>query len=385
VTRGGALEGILKMSLGNEIGLDIDPGISAEILDSSLPGSILVELISPLTGYASRQSVNVGVTNAEARITYGGDSVEISELAELWESPLEGVFPTRTVDSGGVPAVTCDTRPTIVSGAKFASPRAVIFSFPGTNSELDTARAFERAGGTSEIVVIKNLTPALLSQSIDEAADAIARSQVIILPGGFSGGDEPDGSAKFIAAFLRAPVLLEAIDAHLTRRDGLILGICNGFQALIKLGLVPYGIISPQTGSSPTLTYNVIGRHQARYVSTRVASVKSPWMSRSNVGDVYAVPISHGEGRFVAPLEEFTRLAANGQIATQYVDENGEPSMDVRFNPNGSFQAVEGIFSPDGRVFGKMGHSERRGESVAKNIFGDKHQPVFESGVAYYK
>jgi phosphoribosylformylglycinamidine synthase len=385
VTEGGALEGLLKMSLGNELGVDIDPDISPEALIKSPPGTILAELTSPLTGLAAQYAVTVGVTTDAPRISRGNEAVTISELGEKWEQTLEGVFPTRTADTGSVPAVSCEARPGIVSGAKFSSPRGVIFSFPGTNSELDTARALERAGGTAEVVVIKNLTPRLLSQSIDEAAAAIAKSQIIIIPGGFSGGDEPDGSAKFIAAFFRAPALYDAISAHLTQRDGLILGICNGFQALIKLGLVPYGSLAPQTRESPTLTYNVIGRHQARYVNTRVASVRSPWMSLSNVGDVYAVPISHGEGRFVASEAEFNRLAASGQIATQYADAAGCPSMDVRFNPNGSLHAVEGIFSPDGRVFGKMGHSERRGEYVAKNIFGDKHQPVFESGVAYYK
>jgi phosphoribosylformylglycinamidine synthase len=234
-------------------------------------------------------------------------------------------------------------------------------------------------------VVVRNLTPELLRASALEAARAIAASQMAVLPGGFAGGDEPDGAAKFMTAFFRNPALSDALRALLEERDGLMLGICNGFQALIKLGLVPFGRVVPPTEELPTLTNNVIGRHQARYVYTRVASVASPWMSLSKLGDVHALPISHGEGRFVAPEPLLARLIADGQAATQYTDAGGAPSMDISENPNGSMCAIEGVFSPDGRVFGKMGHSERRGSLVGRNIHGERHQPVFESGVYYYK
>ena len=233
--------------------------------------------------------------------------------------------------------------------------------------------------------MVRNLSTDLLAQSAQALEEAIRRSQMVVLPGGFSGGDEPDGSGKFIASFLRNPRLTDAIHDLLRDRDGLMLGICNGFQALIKLGLVPYGEIRPMDDQCPTLTYNLIGRHQSRYVTTRVASVRSPWMLKSQVGDLHAIPISHGEGRFVASDEMVRRLIQNGQVATQYVDGAGVPSLDIDVNPNGSIMSIEGIFSPDGRVFGKMGPSERYSDFVGRNIPGDKHQPLFESGAEYFK
>ena len=234
-------------------------------------------------------------------------------------------------------------------------------------------------------MVVRNLTTEFLAESAKALESAIRSAQMVVLPGGFSGGDEPEGSGKFIASFLRSPALSDAIMDLLKNRDGLMLGICNGFQALVKLGLVPFGEICPMDDTCPTLTYNLIGRHQSRYVTTRVASVQSPWMLKSNVDDLHTIPISHGEGRFVGPKEVIDRLIANGQVATQYVDEQGKPSMDIAYNPNGSMQAIEGIFSPDGRVFGKMGHLERRGDFVGVNIPGNKHQPLFESGAEYFK
>ena len=245
--------------------------------------------------------------------------------------------------------------------------------------------ALHRAGIEPEVHMIRNLTAADLEQSVQEMEQAIRNAQMIILPGGFSGGDEPDGSGKFICAFYRNPRITEAVDDLLSRRDGLMLGICNGFQALLKLGLLTTGHICPVDDTFPTLTYNLIGRHQSRYVSTRVASVHSPWMTLCKPDELYHVPVSHGEGRFVANDERILELFRNGQIATQYVDPQGRPSMDVEYNPNGSVQAIEGIFSPDGRIFGKMGHIERSGKNIARNIPGEKFMPVFESGAAYYK
>ena len=256
--------------------------------------------------------------------------------------------------------------------------------FPGNHCEYDSARAFERAGAIAKTFVINNLSPAAVAESTEELVRAIGDSQIIMIPGGFSGGDEPDGSAKFITAFFRAPAVTEAVRDLLFNRDGLMLGICNGFQALVKLGLVPFGDIRPMDDTCPTLTFNTIGRHQSRIVRTRVASDLSPWLARCTVGDIHTVAISHGEGRFVASEELLAQMAAAGQIATQYVDTAGAPSMDWDVNPNGSVLAIEGITSPDGRVFGKMGHSERSGAGLYKNIPDANYQPIFEGGVAYF-
>jgi phosphoribosylformylglycinamidine synthase len=268
---------------------------------------------------------------------------------------------------------------------KAAKPRVFIPVFPGTNCEYDSARAFERAGAEADVLVVRNLTPADIEETIGRMVRSVARAQIVMLPGGFSGGDEPDGSGKFIATAFRSPRVAEAVAELLEKRGGLMLGICNGFQALIKLGLVPCGRIVPPSAAAPTLTFNTLGRHVSRMAYTRVVSVKSPWLAGAEAGDVFAVPVSHGEGRFVADEKTLERLAANGQIATQYCTPEGAPSGDVRWNPNGSAWAVEGITSPDGRVLGKMGHSERRGENIGKNVPGKKDQKIFESGVKYFR
>ncbi|MDR0491773.1 MAG: phosphoribosylformylglycinamidine synthase subunit PurQ, partial [Oscillospiraceae bacterium] len=380
ITSGGAAEGIFKMSLGNEIGFECAEDIDPEWLFAYAPGAIVAEVVRPAPG-----ALTIGRTVSEPCLKLGGDALGLPELKSDWERPLEPIFRTKTDETGKVGKISFTTRPAAAAGKGFAKPRALIFAFPGTNSEIDTARALSRAGGVPKIIVVRNLVPAMLEDSIAEAVREIRESQMIMIPGGFSFGDEPDGSAKFIAAFFRNSAIADAVHDHLRNRDGLILGICNGFQALIKLGLVPFGEIVPPGADNPTLTYNLIGRHQAGYAYTRVASVNSPWMSLCNVGDIHTVAISHGEGRFVANEETAAQLAVRGQIATQYTDSNGEPSMCTGVNPNGSVMAVEGLLSPDGRVFGKMGHTERSGEFIAKNIYGNKRQPIFESGVNYFK
>ena len=380
VTAGGSAEAVIKMSFGNRIGFNSDARLDRDPFWITTPGAIVAECDCPVTGARL-----LGYTSSEPIISLPNDVSPIDELLAVSEGVLEDIYPTRTPASGDVPTLSCTQRSPAVCRNKTARPKAVIPVFPGTNCEYDTARACLRAGIAPEIVVVRNLNADLLAQSAQALKQAIQGAQMIVLPGGFSGGDEPDGSAKFICSFFRNPRLTDAVHDLLKHRDGLMLGICNGFQALIKLGLVPYGEIrSTMDEKCATLTYNDIGRHQSRYVTTRVASVHSPWMLKSQVGDLHAIPISHGEGKFVAPQPLLDRLIANGQVATQYVDLSGEPSMDISANPNGSLYAIEGIFSPDGRVFGKMGHSERRGEHLAKNIPGDKFQPIFESGAAYF-
>jgi len=264
-------------------------------------------------------------------------------------------------------------------------PVAFLPAFPGTNCEGDTARALERAGAEPRILLINTLTPAAISQSLQSAARMIGESQMIVIPGGFSGGDEPDGSGKFINAFFRNPVMKDAVHALLERRDGLILGICNGFQALMKLGLLPYGEIVDISEQCPTLTFNTIGRHQSMLIRTRIASNRSPWLQKTQVGEIHTIAISHGEGRFVGDEDALARLVQNRQIATQYVNLAGTPTMDLRHNPNGSLWAIEGITSPDGRILGKMGHTERSGKDLYKNVEGNTFQPLFEGGVAYFR
>jgi len=377
----GVAEAVMKMSFGNGIGFAAQTEMDWYRLSS---GAIVAELAEEVDCPCAAK---IGVTTEEAVITLGDDSAAVEELAALNEGVLESVYP---IDPGAedtpVEPICCEKRsPAVFSGA-IAQPRVVIPVFPGTNCEYDSARACVRSGMVAETVNICNLTSDALTQSAVELEHAIRNAQIVFLPGGFSGGDEPDGSAKFITSFLRNPALTDAIMDLLKHRDGLMLGICNGFQALVKLGLVPFGEIRPMDETCPTLTYNTIGRHQSRYVTTRVASVQSPWMLKSQVGDLHSIAISHGEGRFVAPQNVVDALIAGGQVATQYVDPlTGQPSMGIACNPNGSVACIEGIFSPDGRVFGKMGHTERRGEFVARNIPGDKHQPLFESGAAYFK
>ena len=377
----GIAEGIMQMSFGNSIGFQAE---GREIAwDLPCPGAIVAELTEDTDLLCA---VRLGTTTAEPVLTTGADSVSIDELLSLNESVLEDVYPSRVpADPAPVPVLEAPAFSRAAPRTGTAKPKVLIPVFPGTNCEYDSARAALRAGLEPQILVLNNQTPDHVAASAARFAQAARSSQILFLPGGFSGGDEPDGSAKFICSFLRNGRLTDAVHDLLKRRDGLMLGICNGFQALIKLGLVPYGEIRAMDEGCPTLTFNTIGRHQSRYVSTRVAFVQSPWMLQSHVGDLHAIPISHGEGRFTAPQAELERLIANGQIATQYVDASGAASMDIDANPNGSLEAIEGIFSPDGRVFGKMGHSERRGPYVGVNIPGDKHQPLFESGAAYFR
>jgi phosphoribosylformylglycinamidine synthase len=298
---------------------------------------------------------------------------------------LESVYPTKTQDAGTVESFTYETEKRVAPAVKIARPKAMIPVFPGTNCEYDTQRALLEAGADAEQFIICNLTSADVADSVERFAKAVKESQIIVIPGGFSGGDEPDGSAKLITAFFRNAAVKEQVTNLLEKRDGLMLGVCNGFQALIKLGLVPYGKIMDTDADFPTLTYNVIGRHQSRLVRTRVCSNKSPWLAGTKVGDIYTVPISHGEGRFLASEELVKKLAENGQIATQYVDLDGYATMDAAFNPNGSICAIEGITSPDGRVFGKMGHTERIGKELYRNVPGQYEMELFTSAVRYFK
>ena len=373
-------EAVMKMSFGNRIGFQA--GVDNTVWYLPKPGFIVAELTEEVNlSHAHR----VGETTQVPFIALPGEAVPVDELLFLNEGVLEEVYPTRAGTSEEVQTISWDKRSPAVCRHKVARPKAVIPVFPGTNCEYDTAKACIRAGIDPEIVVVRNLSTSLLAQSAQALEAAIRSAQMVVLPGGFSGGDEPEGSGKFIASFLRNPALSDAIMDLLKHRDGLMLGICNGFQALVKLGLVPFGEIRPMDDTCPTLTYNLIGRHQSRYVTTRVASVQSPWMLKCQVGDEHTIPISHGEGRFVAPPEVIADLVARGQAATQYVGTDGSPTMDILANPNGSMEAIEGIFSPDGRVFGKMGHLERRGPFVGVNIPGNKHQPFFESGAEYFR
>ena len=370
-------EAVMKMSFGNKIGFQ---AVQGEFGINTI-GGIVAELTEDVE---AKYAWKLGVTTAEPVIEVEGERVAIDELLELNEGVLEDVYPNRAGESQAVEAISWEKRSPAVCKHKVARPRAVIPAFPGTNCELDTARACLRAGIEPEVLVIRNGSASALSQSVEALAGLIAKSQMVVLPGGFSGGDEPDGSAKFICSLFRNAAVTDAVHDLLKNRDGLMLGICNGFQALIKLGLVPFGEIRPTDAGCPTLTYNLIGRHQSRYVTTRVASVNSPWMAKSQVGDLHAIAISHGEGRFVCSSEMLKTLVAQGQVATQYVDADGVPAIGIDVNPNGSVAAIEGIFSPDGRVFGKMGHSERRGAHVGLNIAGERFQPIFESGALYF-
>ena len=382
---GCAAETLFKMCVGNGVGVTL-PEVAADDLFALAYGSFIVELAEGAALPEATDLVDVtviGETTASYELAVGGETVDLSAIQEAWEHGIESVYPYRGAGED-VEAVSWSEKLPLVCSESFARPRVVIPVFPGTNCEYDTAHAFRRAGAEPQVLVVNNLTPDAVAQSIDALVDAIKKSQIVMLPGGFSGGDEPDGSAKFITAFFRAPAVTEAVRDLLQQRDGLMLGICNGFQALVKLGLVPYGDIVPATSDSPTLTFNTIGRHQSGLVRTRIASSLSPWLSECQVGDVHTVAISHGEGRFVASPEQVATLAAAGQIATQYVDEAGVPSMDLAVNPNGSVLAIEGITSPDGRVLGKMGHSERSGAGLYKNVPGNLYQPLFEGGVNYF-
>ena len=397
---GGLAEILFKACLGNKLGFQLsDAYYEAEgrdLFDHSY-GCFVVELAegTELPAAEGVEVIELGCTTQAYEFTAYGETLDMEDLQEAWASALEGVFPYRSaaddVDSPEelVPEerYRCEEEGRIratYGGLKIARPRVVIPVFPGNNCEYDSARAFRAAGAEADIFVINNLTPENVAESTRELARRIRESQIVMIPGGFSGGDEPDGSAKFITAFFRAPEVTEAVRDLLQARDGLMLGICNGFQALIKLGLVPYGDIVDATADAPTLTFNQIGRHQSRLVRTRICSDLSPWLTQCDPDELYTVAISHGEGRFVANDDVLSQLREGGQIATQYVDVAGMPSMDLDVNPNGSVACIEGITSPDGRVFGKMGHVERRGDGLYKNVPGDKFMPLFESGVAYF-
>ena len=379
IAHGGVAEGIFKMSLGNQIGAKLDK-LTDEELFTPVYGAFIMELTEEADGVKT-----IGETVADYTITSGDVKLDVASLEKKWDGVLEPIFKAQLPEKPAPEKISytggCELKH---SSVKVAKPRVLIPVFPGTNCEYDMANAFNRYGGDSEIFVIRNLSAQDMEDSVNEFTKHIENSQIIAIPGGFSGGDEPEGSAKFINAFFRNPKIKDAVESMLYARDGLMIGICNGFQALIKLGLVPFGKIVPLTAESPTLTYNTIGRHQSQLTLTRICTNKSPWLSCCNVGDIHNIPISHGEGRFVAPESVIKQLIANGQVATQYVDLSGNPTMDVAFNPNSSMYAIEGIISPDGRVLGKMGHTERLTDNVAKNVSGNKEQLLFKGGVDYF-
>ena len=383
VKEGGAAACVCKMAFGNKTGFTFETKLDAKTLFAPLQGSFVLELADE----NDFDGITLGTTNDNGVFIIDGTVYTADELIAEWTSKLEKVFPT---DSGKTAKMPIDVplykeRSIFVAKNKVAKPKVFIPAFPGTNCEVDTARAFEKAGAEASILVVNNLTPADINETIDKMVKEIETSQIVMLPGGFSGGDEPEGSGKFIATTFRNPRVSEAVTKLLNCRDGLMLGICNGFQALIKLGLVPNGKIVDIKENDPTLTFNTIGRHISSMAYTRVTSVKSPWFSAVEAGDVFAVPISHGEGRFVADEDVMKKLVENGQVATQYVDLDGNVASEMPFNPNGSVCAVEGITSPDGRVLGKMGHCERKGDNLYGNVPFEKDMKLFESGVKYFK
>ena len=378
---GGFGEAVMKMAFGNGFGFKFADTLTLDGIFGWNYGTFLLEVTEDID-----PKNTIGVVTDDGAFTFGTESVPMADLLKKYEDKLESVYSCNIPASGGKMenfSYTATERK--APAIKVARPKVLIPAFPGTNCEFDSAKAVRDAGAEPEIMVIKNLTAAGIQQSVENFAKALKTAQIVFIPGGFSGGDEPDGSAKFITAFFRNAVIKEGVTELLEQRDGLMCGICNGFQALIKLGLVPYGRIIDTDETCPTLTFNTIARHQSRIVRTRVASNKSPWLANTNVGDIYNVPISHGEGRFLADEKLILELAKNGQIATQYVDLDGNATGDVRFNPNDSLYAIEGITSPDGRVFGKMGHSERIGDGLYKNVEGNYNIRMFESAVQYYK
>lgn len=391
---GGIVEAVSKMAFGNKFGVKIcDKCVGKEMLNAPEYGSIIVEMTKDdakvVVDEFNKEGLSamvIGEVTDDKTFTYGKTAITVEQALNAWTDTLEKVYPTSSdVEQVKIEEKLYDAKKIIVAKNKVARPKVFIPVFPGTNCEYDTAKAFENAGADVNVTVFKNLDAKHIRDSVDLFVKGINEAQILMFPGGFSAGDEPDGSGKFIATAFRNEYIKEAVDKLLKERDGLALGICNGFQALIKLGLVPYGEITPIACDSPTLTTNSIGRHISKSVYTKVVSNKSPWLSKAQLGKVYSIPASHGEGRFVANAEWIKKLFDNGQVATQYVDENGHPTMNEDFNPNGSYCAIEGITSPDGRVLGKMAHSERRGDSVAINITGDQNQLIFESGVEYFK
>ncbi|MEO5713913.1 MAG: phosphoribosylformylglycinamidine synthase [Luteolibacter sp.] len=382
IGRAGIAAALAKMAFGNHIGAEIN---SALDLITERYFTFVIEHEEPLP--AEFDSTELGKTTDAATLVLNNEAHTLSELENAWTGTLESVYPTQS-DSQPKSAAPLLENSSTAHGSLItrhaSKPKVLIPSFPGTNSEYDSAKSFRQAGADAEILVFRNLTAEHIDESIKALAEQISKSQILMFPGGFSAGDEPDGSAKFIATIIRNPRVSDAIMDLLKNRDGLILGICNGFQALIKTGLVPYGEIRDPQADAPTLVHNSIGRHISCYANTRIVSTLSPWLAKSTLGDIHSVPVSHGEGKFHASTEVIATLAASGQIATQYVDADGSPSMDIAINPNGSLAAIEGITSPCGRIFGKMAHTERSGTSVAKNVPGDKHQSIFEAGVAFF-
>ena len=392
---GGLVEAVSKMAFGNKLGVRLSGqwsvasgqwSVASGQLTEKHYGWIVAEVPS-VDGLPFRCS-EIGEVTADAVFEVGNEKITVEEALAAWQKTLEGVFPTRTgAETKDLKDYKDprDFKQIHLCRHKVARPHVFIPAFPGTNCEYDSARAFNRAGAESEIIVFRNQNGQQIRESVDAYVKAIKNSQIVMIPGGFSAGDEPEGSAKFITSVFRNAHIADAVMEMLQKRDGLMLGICNGFQALVKLGLVPYGEIRPQAADAPTLTFNTIGRHQSKMAYTRITSNLSPWLRRAALGATYVIPVSHGEGRFVAPREWIERLFANGQVATQYVDLQGNPTMDEEYNMNGSYMAIEGITSPDGRVLGKMGHSERRGKGSAMNIVGNDDQQIFEAGVQYFK
>ena len=384
VKDGGVLEAVYKMAWGNAIGVELC-NHSLESLISKNYGNIIVEVENDDVVKLNNTRI-VGHTTDSNSIVYQSESMNLDEAYAIYESVLEDVYPTKQeAPTNEIIVKDCSERSSLQAKVKVDEVKVVIPVFPGTNCEYDSKRAFEKAGASVQLVLVRNKTEQMLKDSIDELEGAIRTAQIVMLPGGFSAGDEPEGSGKFIATVLRNPKLKDAITDLLENRDGLMIGICNGFQALVKLGLLPYGKIKDMEESDPTLTFNTIGRHLSQMVETRISSVKSPWLANVNVGDIHRVPISHGEGRFVAPMNVIEELFEHGQVFTQYVDDKGQPTMVSPYNPNGSICAIEGIVSLDGRVLGKMAHSERQGDHRNKNIYGEMDQQLFEAGVQYFK
>ncbi|MBR4888777.1 MAG: phosphoribosylformylglycinamidine synthase subunit PurQ, partial [Clostridia bacterium] len=378
---GGVAEAVMKMGFGNDIGFAYNTEVPMMDLFGYAYGSFVLECDGDV-----EDAILLGTTTEACSITYGDAKVCTKTLLDVYENKLEPIYACNIEQGkGAIPAFTYAAKSYPAPAIKVAKPRVLIPVFPGTNCEFDTAKVLADAGAEPEIIVIKNLTSAGISESVDYFANRVKDSQMIFIPGGFSGGDEPDGSGKFITAFFRNGAVKEQVNELLKNRDGLMAGICNGFQAIIKLGLVPYGEIIDTDENCPTLTFNTISRHQSRVVRVRVASNKSPWLAGTKAGDVFNVPISHGEGRFLASEDLIRELAMKGQIATQYVDLDGNPTSDVRFNPNDSAFAIEGITSPDGRVFGKMGHAERIGHGLYQNVEGNYDMQMFASAVRYFK
>ncbi len=388
VRTGGIAEAVSKMCLGNGIGFEFNDAVDVKQLFMPQYGSIIIELSEKADrNFKDIELIDLGFTNESSNITVRNIVIELEKIMEAWVKPLENVFPTGAGKNYKAPPSSPAYKNGVKSGKgqlKIAKPRILIPVFPGTNCEYDTERAFTRAGGLVDIHVISNLSSSGLKASIGILVQKINSSQIVMLPGGFSAGDEPEGSGKFIAAIFKNHYVSEAVTKLLNKRDGLMLGICNGFQALVKLGLVPFGEIRDLNGESPALTFNKIGRHVSCMVRTKIVSACSPWLANTRPGDIHTVPVSHGEGRFVAPESMIADLMAKGQVATQYVDMNNNASYDISCNPNGSMHAIEGMLSPDGRIFGKMGHSERIGKNVAVNVPGEKDQGIFKAGVDYY-